>query len=224
MKLDPASARDFSDARMFDFHRGLGGMNRRMRQNVLAALDRNLKARFSPADRSRTSHIVLGELLVRDSQFTAAMEQYREAVRSDSNSIGGRLGLSVVLSQMRQYPEAKAEARAALKLAPNDADVHYRLSSVLVLAGNPEAAIPELRQAVNLQPNSSRNRTGLAVAYATSVGAFEAADKEFQEALKLDPQNATLMADIEYVGRFRAQWLRPGVAASRQRNTHSFRQ
>jgi Flp pilus assembly protein TadD len=72
-----------------------------------------------------------------------------------------------------------------------------------------------------LQPKSIRNRTGLAVAYAASVGQFDTADREFQEALKLEPQNPALLADIEYVSRLRIRYSRELEAADIEIRLHS---
>lgn len=219
LRLDPDSARDFSGARLFDFARGLGGMSRRVRGNVLDTLERYLRA-HPPTDRTRTAHVVLAELLLRDSQFAASAEQYRQALRSDSQSVTGHLGLSLALTQAGEFSEAETEARTALKLAPGQGDTHYRLGYVLVRSGNPEAAIPELRKAIELQPKSIRNRTSLGVAYAASIGDFEAADHEFEEALKIDPQNPALLADIEYVSRLRARYSQQLEAAETYTRAH----
>jgi tetratricopeptide (TPR) repeat protein len=205
MNLDSDSAKDLTAGRLFNFHRGLADMNRRTRGNIMDSIERFLKAQ-PPADKSRSAHIILAELLMRDSQFQASADEYRKALRSDSNSMAAHLGLSLALTQSGDYTEAETEARAAIKLDPNQGDAYYRLGFGLVRAGNPEAAIPELRKAIDLQPNSIRDRTGLAVAYAASIGEFEAADREFQEALKIDPQNATLLADVDYVKKLRQRY------------------
>jgi Flp pilus assembly protein TadD len=101
--------------------------------------------------------------------------------------------------------DAETEARATLKLAPDRAESHYGLASVLVRRGDPEAAIPEFKRAIAIQPDGIRNRTGLAVAYAASIGEFDEADREFQAALKIDSQNPVLLADMDYVHRLRAR-------------------
>jgi len=204
LALDSASAAELNETRLFDFSHGIGGMNRRMQNRVLSSIERQLRAQ-PPSDKTRTAHIVLAELYQRESQFPAAVQQFRAAVRSDPNSLTAHLGLSMALAQAGEFPEAIDEAHKCITLAPNQADPRYRLGFVLVRSGSPEAAIAEFRQAIALQPNSIRNRTGLAVAYAASIGEFDAAEHEFQEALKIEPQNPGLLADIDYVNRLRVR-------------------
>jgi Flp pilus assembly protein TadD len=205
MQLDSTSSAELMDTRLFDFSKGLAGMSRRMRANILASLELSGRADAKAGHPSASPRLQLAELLMRDSQFPAAVEQYRAEVRSGQDRLAAHLGLAAALTQTGEYREAETEARAALQLAPNEGDPHYRLASVLVRAGNPEAAITEYRRAIAIQPNSIRNRTGLAVAYAASLGEFDAADREFHDALKLEPQNPVLLADVDFVNRLRTR-------------------
>jgi Tfp pilus assembly protein PilF len=226
LHLDPDSAAELMDTRLFDFSRGLAGMSRRMQARILNSLERNARSQPTLASSSTATNtatrprLVLAELLLRDSQYEAAAEQYRAALRSDANNVNARLGMAYALTLAGRYLEAEAEARAAIKLAPNTADTHYRLGFVLVRSGSPESAIPEFRQAISIQPDSVRNRTALAVAYAATIGEFDAADHEFQEALKLEPHNGLILADIEYVSRLRARLAKQLEASEADARAH----
>lgn len=57
-----------------------------------------------------------------------------------------------ILVVENRYDEAIAQMRKAIALDPNDADNHAVLSSVLVWAGQPAAAIEPIRQAMRLNP------------------------------------------------------------------------
>jgi Flp pilus assembly protein TadD len=202
--LDSTSKAELMETRLFDFSHGLAGVTRRMKANILASLERSTRAEAKAGSPPKSARLQLAELLIRDAQFPAAIDQYRLEARSGSDRLAAHLGLAAALTQAGEYREAESEARTAVQLAPNQDDPHYLLASVLVRAGNPESAIAEYRQAIAIQPNSIRNRTGLAVAYAASLGEFEAADRELHEALKLDPRNPVLLADVEFVNRLRA--------------------
>lgn len=199
MQLDSRSVSELKETRLFDFSQGLSGASRRMRSRILSSLELSARAE------AKSPRVAFAELLMRDRLFSAAVEQYRVELRSAGNPKTAHLGLASALTQMGNYADAEAEARAAIQLAPREGDGHYRLGSVLVRAGNPEAAVAEFQQAIALQPNLTRNRTGLAVAYAASLGEFDAADREFHEALKLEPQNPMLLADIDFVNRLRGR-------------------
>jgi Flp pilus assembly protein TadD len=205
LNLDATSAPYLQDARLFDFARGLGGMDRRMQARVLRSLER-VSSAAGPQPGKKSAHEALGDLYLRDSLPAAAVAQFRSALQADPSNVAAHLGLSLALSQSGQPAQAVDEARAALKLAPNQPDAHYHLGYALVRTGNPEPAIAEFRQAIALQPSTIRYRTGLAVAYASSIGEFDQAEHEFQEALKIDPQNPALLTDIEFVHNLRARF------------------
>jgi Flp pilus assembly protein TadD len=218
--LDSTSTAELMETRLFDFSHGLKGMSRRMKTNILASLERNTRAAAKAGSPPKSARLQLAELLMRAAEYPAAIEQYRVEVRSGSDRLAADLGLAAALTQAGEYQEAESVARAAIQLAPNQGDPHYRLASVLVRTGNPESAITEYRQAIAIQPNLIRNRTGLAVAYAASLGEFEAADREFREALKLEPQNPVLLADVEFVSRLRARLTKQLDEAETEARAH----
>jgi Flp pilus assembly protein TadD len=138
----------------------------------------------------------------------------------DAKQLLAHLALARALSQNAQPAEAEREARIAVELSPAQADAHYELGYALVRGGNPEGAIQEFRKSVEMEPGSVRNRTGLAVAYAASIGEFDAADRTFQEALQLDPRNAALLGDIQFVKQLRARLSRQLEAAQTMVRLH----
>jgi tetratricopeptide (TPR) repeat protein len=197
MKLDRASAAYLRELRLFDFAHGLGGMSGRMALRVLACLERQ------SAGTSKSGRQLLAQLYLRDALFSSAAEQFRLVLRSDPGNLEAHLGFSSALAQSDQLKAAEVEARTAIRLAPNQAEPYYRLAYALLRDGGPDAAIPEFQRAIELDPQSIRNRTGLAVAYAWSVSHFEEAEKEFQVALKIDPNNSALLSAIDSVNNFR---------------------
>jgi tetratricopeptide (TPR) repeat protein len=52
-----------------------------------------------------------------------------------------------------RLPDAIAEYRAALQLAPDFADAHYNLASALLGAGRPADAIAEYEAVLRIRPN-----------------------------------------------------------------------
>jgi tetratricopeptide (TPR) repeat protein len=214
LKLDPVSRSHLRDFRAFDFRAGLAGTNGRMRSRVLAALKQQ------PPGNITQAYCRLGELLLRDGQPDAAVLQFREAVKSDGKDIPARLALSRALARDSQLPAAEAEARAALQLGPNQADPYYQLGYVLARSGNPEAAIPEFQKAIAIAPGSARYHAGLAVAYGASIGEFEASRKEFEEATRLDPNDAFVKADLAYTKAFHQQLEQNAARAEAEVRAH----
>jgi tetratricopeptide (TPR) repeat protein len=194
--------------RLFDFSKGLAGMNRRMQSRILDAL-----ASQSGDHGGDPPRLVLADLIMRDGQPAAAVEYYRAILKSTPSNLRARLGLASSLALTSRFPEAETEAREAVKLAPNSDDSHYELGYVLARSGRPEDAIVEFNRAIAIAPKSARNHAGLGVAEFGSIGEFESATREFGIANQLDPRNPMLLADIDYVRRIQARTGRETEAA-----------
>jgi tetratricopeptide (TPR) repeat protein len=208
LEVDRASRDLLMQVRLFDFSKGLAGMNRRMQSRILDAL-----ASQSGDHGGDPPRLVLADLIMRDGQPAAAVEYYRAILKSTPSNLRARLGLASSLALTSRFPEAETEAREAVKLAPNSDDSHYELGYVLARSGRPEDAIVEFNRAIAIAPKSARNHAGLGVAEFGSIGEFESATREFGIANQLDPRNPMLLADIDYVRRIQARTGRETEAA-----------
>lgn len=87
--------------------------------------------------------------------------------------------------------EARGEFAQAVKLAPQIAEGHDALGTVLIALGRAAEAVPELETAARLKPRDATIEGDLARAYAGAGQAAEAIP-HFEAALKLtkDPENA----------------------------------
>lgn len=90
--------------------------------------------------------------------------------------------------QQRQFKEAIIEYRNALKAAPNDAAVRYKLGRSYQDAGDPVAAYAEFARAADLDPSNvdAQMRAGTLLLVARE---FEAARTRAELALKADPNH-----------------------------------
>ena len=97
--------------------------------------------------------------------------------------------LGVTYLQQSNFDEAEKVLRAALKLAPEAANLHYDLALALKLKDNLAGASSELREAIRLDPN-------LADAYYTygvtlwQQGEFAAAAEQLRAAVRVRPDYA----------------------------------
>ena len=93
------------------------------------------------------------------------------------------------LMQKNQYPEAVAEWKKALELAPNEAMAHNDLALSLVQTGKIPEAIPHYEKAIALSPGYAvaYNNLGLALVRA---GRADEAIARYRKALELDPDFA----------------------------------
>ena len=89
----------------------------------------------------------------------------------------------------KQYPAAEEAYRAALKLAPDRADIHLSLGIVLLEEKRLDAAIQEDREALRLRPEMAAAHNNLGVALYRQ-GDWAGAKTEYGEALHIRPKYA----------------------------------
>jgi tetratricopeptide (TPR) repeat protein len=201
LNLDTRSRAILMEHRLFDFGKGLAGMKGRMKRRILASFREEGRGKEGNATSYAYRH--LGELLIRDRQYSAALEQFRHALAADFTNVTNHIETARALALSEQYPEAIGEAKTAIGMDPNNSDAHYELGHALVRFGNADGAVVAFRKAIALAPNTARYHAGLAVAYAGVIGEFDASAQEFQEAQRLDPRDPVIKADLLYVSHLR---------------------
>jgi tetratricopeptide (TPR) repeat protein len=80
----------------------------------------------------------------------------REALETGgvSNQAAARLTLGILRQMQTRLPEAQKEFETALSLDPNNARGYFHLGETLLYLGQPEASIPLLEKAIQLDPNA----------------------------------------------------------------------
>jgi tetratricopeptide (TPR) repeat protein len=107
----------------------------------------------------------------------------------------------------KQFQCAVETFRAALKTDPGSAQLNYLEGLALVGAGQPEAAIPALQEAIRLQPDVIKPHLLLATVEEHS-GNIDKAEAEWRKALAIDPHSeialeglsGELLAGKDYIG------------------------
>jgi tetratricopeptide (TPR) repeat protein len=85
-----------------------------------------------------------------------AEQLLREALDTGgvSNQAAARFTLGVLRQMQTRLPEARKEFETAIFLAPNNARSYFHLGETLLYLGQPEAAIPPLEKAIQLDSNA----------------------------------------------------------------------
>jgi Tfp pilus assembly protein PilF len=115
---------------------------------------------------------------------------WRQAVAVTSDNPRAHIELGVVYGHEARHAEAEAEFKQALrmKLSNVDAkDLFTNLSGALLSQGKDAEAIPQLKQAIELDPARVDLRHQLALAYAR-VGNGDDAIASWREAVRIDPK------------------------------------
>jgi tetratricopeptide (TPR) repeat protein len=92
------------------------------------------------------------------------------------------------LMQAKRYADAEAEYRAALRLDPQNADLHVSLGIALGSKGDGDGATAEFRHVLRSDPNNERAHVGLGIALG-EMGDRDGEIAEEREALRLNPND-----------------------------------
>jgi len=99
------------------------------------------------------------------------------------------LGLGTLAAYRNMADEAKVHLRRALEIDPDGDDAYTILAAVLMnIDRNPEAAIPLLQKAMELDPVNDQARDSMGVAL-YSLRRVDEAIPYFSQALQINPQN-----------------------------------
>ena len=93
------------------------------------------------------------------------------------------------LRRKKLYGEAEQEYRIALRLEPDNPNLHFALGYVLYEQKKLNLAVAEYRTAIRLQPNDAAAHINLGSALADK-GDLDGAIAEFRTALRLQPDDA----------------------------------
>jgi arylsulfatase A-like enzyme/Flp pilus assembly protein TadD len=130
---------------------------------------------------SATGHYELGLALFETGQWKDAAPQFGMAVARAPHWADAHFSLASVYARIDRVPEAMQELDTALKLNPD----HYRANllrgRILSLKGDAAAALPNLKKATAVQPDSREAHLFLAEAY-TQLGQDENAQRERAQA------------------------------------------
>lgn len=134
--------------------------------------------------------------------LTSALVHFQKAAAWDQSSAAIRQELAVVLSAMNRTQEAADVLKEACRLAPNDAESHYKLGLALNELNDAKGALAELQTVVRLEPRHIRGWYNLGLAQ-NATGETDLALVSLARAENIDPQDfripyarATILAPL----------------------------
>jgi Tfp pilus assembly protein PilF len=136
--------------------------------------------------------------VARNADYTSEERIWRDTVRKRPANPRGHINYAVVLAGSNRAREAEPHLRAALTLAPNDADAHLALGAALCSTGRCAEGITNLRRASELDPDNPDAAHNLAEAHA-SFGRTREAAAHFRRALVLAPDNVFLLNQASWL-------------------------
>lgn len=168
---------------------------------------------------SAEMRMIMGDELGRQGDRTAAIAQYRQAIRLNPKLPGVHYELAELLrssSDAVLNAQADEEYKAAVRINLYDILSWRRLGEIASAKGDFSAAEEHYKKALSLQPKDSDAKTGLAIVFISTNRITEAISL-LEDALKDDPAN--LVAHYRLSGLYR----RAGRTADAEREIESFR-
>jgi tetratricopeptide (TPR) repeat protein len=168
---------------------------------------------------SAEMRMIMGGELGRQGDRTAAIAQYRQAIRLNPKLPGVHYELAELLrssSDAVLNAQADEEYKAAVRINLYDILSWRRLGEIASAKGDFSAAEEHYEKALSLQPKDSDAKTGLAIVFISTNRITEAISL-LEDALKDDPAN--LVAHYRLSGLYR----RAGRTADAEREIESFR-
>jgi len=110
------------------------------------------------------AHYNLGLAEAERGDFAAAIPHFVETVRLRPDHAGAELNWGVALALSHRWPEARPHFERALELDSESAVLHQTYGRVLLTAGELEAAVAQLREALRLNPELPGLQSDLAAA------------------------------------------------------------
>jgi superkiller protein 3 len=156
--------------------------------------------------RSAPAYKNLGNVLYFQKKLEEAIAAYRTAIKLDPNSAIAYNGLGNALSDQKKLEQAIAAYRTAIKLDPNNSLIYPNLGNALSDQGKIDEAVNAYRKALTL-PNMEGTLTTAHAHAHNGLGLLqqqkklEEAIREFEQAVKLDPNYSFARNNLEEAKR-----------------------
>ena len=145
------------------------------------------------------THFSLAEALKAKGDLADAIVEYQISVRLDPEFGGGpaQNQYGIALHESGRIEEAIPAFRTAVRLRPDEGNVHHNLGKALAKKGAFDDAIVEYRTALRLKPDSAMAHNDLGVTLRLTSD-LEASMKEFRHAIDLKPDEPWYHYNLGY--------------------------
>lgn len=159
-----------------------------------AAVEAYTEALESSPDDRFLAYLGLGGTYMEQEQYAQAAENYEAALELDPESSVAYELLASTYGAVGEENWARAEFERAIELDPENAELRLRYGMFLASVDR-RAAVEQHRAVVEMYPNVPEYRVKLGTALLLASNP-EAADEQFERAVRLDSLSARLQADI----------------------------
>jgi tetratricopeptide (TPR) repeat protein len=199
--IDPAEySRQFPKKTLKEFEKGVEADHKGNADDAIQHYQKALSysADFYPA------HNNLGTVFLGRSDFKAAEEQFREAVRLDPSDSQADFNLGNVLMLTGRYAESEAVLEEGLRRSPDSAFARYLHGCLFTRTGKFDEAEKSLREALQSDPSMAQAHLQLVSLY-LQTSRKEDAIHQLQDFLKAFPSAPAAAKAREVLKRLESQ-------------------
>jgi tetratricopeptide (TPR) repeat protein len=147
-------------------------------------------------------YMLLGLAQMQLQQWSDARWAFEEAAKVEPGNPKAYLGAGSALNEQKNYADAQKALQHSLEIRPDSAEAHYELARSLWGLGKWQAAEPHVRQAIDLNKDYAGPHLLMGNIYIQREEP-EAALKEFEECLRLDPEGSMAPSVKEIIAQLK---------------------
>jgi tetratricopeptide (TPR) repeat protein len=108
------------------------------------------------------AHLVLGNILMKKSEFAKARETFQNALKVNDKFTGAVFGLAFAYEREQNWEAARAGFERLLEIDPRDVKAYFHLGEIAAAQNQQDKALPYFQKAVEMDPEHAafRNRLG----------------------------------------------------------------
>ena len=195
----------------------LAELNDTYKQQAEELIQITLKLHSSSAE----IHALYADFLLRDKKLKEAQAEYYESVKSDKNHFNIWQQLMYVESENNDYAALAAHSSEAMELFPNNSIPYFFNGFANIQLKNYNKAIESLEEGIefvyNNNPLLKDFYSNLGDAY-NAIKDYAKSDKAFDDALKVNPDDADVLNNYAYFLSLRKEKLEKAEKFSRRSN------
>jgi tetratricopeptide (TPR) repeat protein len=148
------------------------------------------------------AYMLLGLAQMQLQQWSDAQWAFEEAAKVEPGNSKAYLGAGSALNEQKNYADAQKALQHSLEIRPDSAEAHYELARSLWGLGKWQAAEPHVLQAIDFNKDYAGPHLLMGNIYIQREEP-EAALKEFEECLRLDPEGSMAPSVKEIIAQLK---------------------